>query len=452
MKKKILTAALSLLVLTACDQDFLEKKPSLSLVVPTTIADFTAILDNYINTMNLTPYAVTISDNDFFMTEAALNATNEVTKNCYTWSEELFSSGTVSDWDTPYRQVFYANIVLDGISKISQKDQDSQPWQQLKSRALFHRAMGHFILSQQFAPTYNPKTAKQEMGIPLKLTSDVNSIVVRASIADIYDQITKDLKGAVENLPERTVVLTRPDKASANALLARVYLIMQDYERSLEAASLSLSFKSDILDYNKLDTLSARPFPAYRLDMSANPEMLYYSNNSSTGFINAATTYVDTVLYKQFHKNDLRRILFFNKAGNFKGSYSGGTRVFTGLTTAEVLLTRSECYARLGDTLKASADLNALLLKRFKTGTLPAYPYAGTDLLEKILWERRKELISRSTRWSDLRRLNLEERFAQPLQRKAGDVIYSLLPGSPRYVMPIPVDELLRTGLGQNPR
>jgi tetratricopeptide (TPR) repeat protein len=450
MKKKIFPLLLIVAALSSCDQQFLEKKPSLSLVVPTTVTDFNAILDNYINTMNLTPFVLTISDNDFFSSEAGLNSFSEVTVNSYIWAEDLFGSGTVSDWDTPYRQVFYANIVLDGVANTSEQNQRSADWQQLKARALFHRAMGHFTLSQQFAPTYNPATAADEKGIPLKLTSDVNSAVSRATIAEIYNQITEDLIGAVAYLPERSSILTRPDKASANALLARVYLIMQDYEKSLQAASQSLSFKSDLLDFNQLDTLSSRPFPVYKLDMSQNPEMLYYSNTSSPGFLNAATTRVDTVLHKQYEKNDLRRLLFFNSAGNFKGSYSGSTRVFTGLTTAEVLLTRAECYARSGDQAKAEGDLNALLQKRYITGTSPTL--SDDDLLERVLLERRKELISRSVRWSDLRRLNLEERFATTLHREVGERQYSLPPGSPRYVMPIPMDELLRTGLGQNPR
>ncbi len=55
----------------------------------------------------------------------------------------------------------------------------------------------------------------------------------------------------------------------------------------------------------------------------------------------------------------------------------------------------------------------------------------------KVLQERRKELIFRGTRWSDLRRLNLEG-AGIGLNRIINGVTYTLPPNDARWVMLIP--------------
>jgi hypothetical protein len=71
--------------------------------------------------------------------------------------------------------------------------------------------------------------------------------------------------------------------------------------------------------------------------------------------------------------------------------------------------------------------------------------------LEKILIERRKSLIWRSLRWTDLRRLNKEGKNIE-LKRKLGDLEFTLAPNSPLYVLPIPDDEIALSGITQNKR
>lgn len=116
-------------------------------------------------------------------------------------------------------------------------------------------------------------------------------------------------------------------------------------------------------------------------------------------------------------------------------------------------LVRAEASARTGHPAQALSDLNTLLATRWKTGTY--VPYATTDpavALQDILTERRKELFARGLRWTDLRRLNQDPRFAVTLKRLIAGQAYALPPLDKRYVFPIPDDEIRLSGIPQNSR
>jgi hypothetical protein len=126
--------------------------------------------------------------------------------------------------------------------------------------------------------------------------------------------------------------------------------------------------------------------------------------------------------------------------------------MFTGIATDEMYLIRAESYARQNKTDLALADLNLLLSKRFKSSQFT--PITNTDAkqaLKLILMERRKELMFRTLRWSDLKRLNKEPDYAQTLTRKINGVVYELKPNSIRYTLQIDGDVIQISGMQQNP-
>src|SRR5690606_13729245 len=98
------------------------------------------------------------------------------------------------DWTRPYQQIFYSNVVLDGLAKLAPDIQGDEEWAQLKGSALFFRTWAYFHLSQLFCPPYRRETAETELGLPLREHADVNVIADRSSLEETYARMIGDLK------------------------------------------------------------------------------------------------------------------------------------------------------------------------------------------------------------------------------------------------------------------
>jgi hypothetical protein len=207
------------------------------------------------------------------------------------------------------------------------------------------------------------------------------------------------------------------------------------------------------MDYNQISTTARQPFTLI------NDEMLYQcylvSNDPAFYLFRSQGYSIDTLLYRSYNNNDLRKSIFFSINGTYinkKGGYGGSRISENSMATDELYLTRAECYARSGNNDKALNDLNTLLFKRYITGTyVPFANLSGTNLLNTILTERRKELVSRGLRWNDIRRLN-KEGYNITLTRNLNGKVYTLPPNDPRYALPIPPDVITLSGIHQNNR
>lgn len=448
--KKIMCFVLLASLFSGCKK-FLEATSDKQLVVPQTLQDAQALLDSYGRMNNSYPTSGSLSDDDFYLADTYYNTMTTANQNLYTWNKEALID---NEWGTVYTNVLYANIALETIDKITPALNTDALRRQLKGAGLFFRSYSFYHLAQYFAVPYIKGTA--EKGIPLRLRSDINIPTVRASLEDTYRRITDDLTEASLLLPVTVTPVSRPSRAAAFSALARVYLIMGEYEATRKYADSSLQLNSTLLNYNSLDPNAAAPFTRF------NREVIFPSTVQVAGALSVTNWRVDTVLYQTYPPNDLRKKLFFRTNGSgaatyytFKGSYDGTTSgsVFNGLTVAEMYLTRAECYARQGKITEAMNDLNALLITRWKTGTyIPFSAISADDALAKVLLERRKELVARGLRWFDLRRLNPDPRFAKTLTRQISGVQYQLAPNDTRYTFYIPSAVIALTGIEQNKR
>lgn len=438
--------------------DFLNVKRRNSDVTPATLQDFQAILDNVTVFNSQYPAIGLLGTDNVYLTDVTLNTASVAERNSYVWAKDIYQGQASAEWNNGYQIVEYANIVLDGLQKIRVNAANQAQFNQIKGSALFYRSLAFYGLAELFTLPYHASTANTELGIPLRLNADVNIPSTRVTVKQTYNQIMADLQTAAKLLPQQAAYTTRPSQVSCNALLAKVFLCVQDYGNAGKYADLALTVNGTLLDYNSslVNKTSTYHFPTFQV---GNPEVIFWAYPQGYATLRAnGPGIVDTLLYRSYASNDLRKTLYYKSTGatsiSFVGSYLGTLNRFAGLANNEVYLIRAECWARAGNTMAAMADLNALLVKRYKTGTFtPLTAINSTDALNQILQERRKELpFTGLIRWEDLRRLNDDSQSAITVEHKYKGATYLLSPGDQKYAYPIPDLEIQKYGLQQNVR
>jgi hypothetical protein len=441
--------------ISSCKKAFLDKKPATNLNVPSTLSDLQLFLDN--RDIYRSPALGEDCSDDYYMTyDQWTTQFFPYTANAYVWAKDIFAGqGNIADWNTPYTKVLYANIALEQLNNIKRNATNGSNYDNIKGAALLMRAWAFFDLSQVFSLPYDNNTASSDLGIPLRLTADINAPSTRATVKATYEQIFSDVNQARSLLTNPTSLINqnRPSRAAVYGFLSRIYLTMRNYPQAGLYADSALQLQHKLINYNLVDSTTSVPFGL------TNDETIYQNfivDSAPLIYIEFSEEYsIDTLLYQSYEKNDLRKVIYFEKNGiyiNKKDGYSGGSVFSNGITSDELYLTRAECFARANNSNKALDDLNALLVNRWKTGTyVPVTNLQGTNLLNMILMERRKELVMRALRWNDIRRLN-KEGYNIVLTRSLNDKTYILPPNDPRYALPIPPDVISHSSIPQNNR
>ena len=468
-------------ILISCEKEFLDTLPRGQVIAKTT-ADFRKLLDyvdnsRYSYSLSLTmSYVDILSDNVFFDTTKwnTYTTTNEHVKNLYVfkntiWTYEAPTFVNEVNWNNQYYIISLCSSILSEITKAT----DNPILQkQLIAETKVHRAYAYLLLVNLYAPHYNASNAANTKGIPIVNNPTALPPLIRNSVKEVYDFIIKELEEAVADLPEDvTQYKHRPAKISANAILARTYLYMGNFTKAYEYSNKVLLTRSYLYDYNTIYTGTV-DFYSNLIGISRmnDEETLLWkafaknANTTPTNSYNILDTLTFNQLYPDFKRNadgtlinyDLRRTLKFNAVAlnrkitaktatyvfdfyNYRyktdGS-TGGSACHVPIQTAEMYLTRAECNARDGKLQEALNDVNAICLKRYKTGTFTALTPADFQnnkdkVLERVLLERRRELFGRDLRLFDLKRLNV------PFSHKLGSLRIDVPANDPRLVWPI---------------
>jgi hypothetical protein len=431
---------------------YLDAKPDKKLAVISTLEELQSLLDEYAYMNMRDVVAGEMSSDDYYITDNDYNIVySEFQNRTYIWEPKFLFSPISNDWYNIYRCVYRANTVLDNMSAV---DYDENPvaWKDIKGQALYYRA--HSFLQAAFIWTvaYDSATANEDMGLPLRLNSDFNAPSARSNLKDTYDRIISDLKEAITLLPTTTIHKMRPSKPAAYGLLARNYLSMRAYAKAGAYADSCLQLYNTLIDYNNPNLVSVSGAYAFK---RFNDEVLTVSGMEIPELLANDIARIDSVLYRSYSDNDMRKIIFFrnNNDGTFgfRGSYERGSSLFSSVATDEMYLIRAESFARQGNIKDAMDDLDSLLIKRLKTGAFEPITAADqNDALKKILTERRKELLMRGLRWMDIKRLNKEGANIS-LMRIVNGNTYILPPNDKRFALPIPEDVIQMSGIQQNP-
>ena len=157
----------------------------------------------------------------------------------YDYSRNIASSTTEYTWELGYRVIGNCNKIIEIIQGLGNESTREQTI--MMGENYYLRALSYFLLVNEFAQPYSNNTT-QNPGLPLKLTSDPNDLPQsRSTVAEVYDQVVLDLKDAITYLtlqqgetPKSNIYAT---KEAAEALLARVYLYMENWDGAWEMAN-----------------------------------------------------------------------------------------------------------------------------------------------------------------------------------------------------------------------
>lgn len=347
-----------------------------------------------------------------------------------------FSSSTSSSnvaWKSPYIVIGRANRIIAAAEggALSDAAEAKATIDQYAAEAKVLRALAHFDLVRIYGKPYTEDQGAS-LGVPL-VTGVLESKAkpARSTVAEVYTQVVKDLTEAISSNALATE--TEPGYVSvwgAKAILSRVYLNMGDYANALSVAE-------DIIK-NSGAALWTRDqyFKAWDASTPNESEFLFRlnvagstDNNDLNGIGNLQQRdgYKEMVATKKFvdmltsDPKDVRNDMFLPATAAKEVATYGTNKVFLNklrgqggnlrnvtivpiIRLSEVYLTAAECAFRKNDKTKAVEYLNDLVKNR--TTTEASLATVDNITLERILIERRKELIGEGQRYFDALRNN----------------------------------------------
>ncbi len=489
-------------IMCACS-DFLEES-SQDEVRPGTVNDLEQIMlgEAYPRTEYFTIYLDLLTDDvkSGYPGEdtPALQTTLLTGQYIFTWQEDMFerlkeSSYTTSwnTWERYYKYIMGCNVVLDMLDKVVGTEQEKA---NQRGQALALRSYYYFMLVNLFGQPYNAEgiDVNQTPGVPLILESAVkDEFPSRASVGRVYKQIEDDLLEAAPLMEAygKNNIKYKVTDLFVHALLSRVYLYMENWDKSIEHATYVINRQPTLhrlANYLGQDDEGVWSISTNVYDLKSTELIWGYSSPTEYQFFSFVSAGVDPPycvsdeLRKLYDYNDsdednrldLRAQYYYDHyviglsffpvlkivTAPLKGNKSrniGISNLQKGMRVAEMYLNRAESnirkYLENGDAnLKKSAmeDLNYLRECRYDTRNTTYVDYVVEDdvkLLDFCKDERRRELSFEEHRWFDLRRYGMPELKHTLTLVEGQPQEYILRAKGKRYVLPIPREAIDKT-------
>lgn len=317
-------------------------------------------------------------------------------------------------WTPAYNYIYQANAIIEGLEEYNGVTDDLK--KQIMGEARFIRAFYHFYAICFFGD------------VPIVTSTDyqTNAVLPRSPKSQVYEQIIEDLLEAKQllntNYVGRDGLTTstervRPNRAVAQALLARVYLYAEEYEKAEQEATdvisnplyqLSTNLNTIFLKNNQEAIWQLQPIPNGLTPEGRRFILLTAPSTSST----ERNTTISPQLKEAFEGQDRRKVQWMDSitvAGRthvFPSKYKMGnatvnntTEYSTILRLGEQFLIRAEARIRQGKDKEGLEDINRL---RARADVNQYDIETVSDPLSVTLKERNLELFSEGHRWFDL--------------------------------------------------
>ncbi|QCR22776.1 RagB/SusD family nutrient uptake outer membrane protein [Pontibacter sp. SGAir0037] len=488
MRKILYTPLVAfLLIVTACDKDYLEVEPTdnvSSQSVFTTTTNAWAALNGIHRNMlvrqddqsEFGEGGVKVNFDILGEDLAFASASNSWHLGTYRWNDHRNMNSSVSQyvWEFYYRMIGNANMIINNIDGADGPDADKNA---IKGQALVYRAWSHYQLVQVYGKRYNAGAANNQLGVPIMLVNTIEG-QPRATVEEVYTQVNADLDEAMALLSEyERTYKSHFNVSVVKGLKARVALTMQRWAEAAEYAS-------EVIEESGA-TLMSRTQYTEGFNNIDNPEWLwgskqigdqqtyfasffaYMSANFNSTNIRVNPKLINSALYNQIPETDIRSEMWDATGASIPAPPNGtkapyATKKFLAesaaisvgdvphMRLAEMYLVKAEAQARLGQDDAAAETLFTLVSNRdpeyVKSGN------TGQDLLNEILFQRRIELWGEGFRFLDLKRTNSPLNRTGANHNTAYAVVMTVEPGQVDWEFLIPQGEMnANSKMEQNP-
>ena len=330
------------------------------------------------------------------------------TGNYYTFN---FTKDTApsSFWSYPYEMISLCNIILSKIDDVETKEEELRDY--YKGQALALRAMFLFDLTKFYGYPYK-KDNGASLGVPIVLSVlDKEAKPKRNTVAECYKQVIDDLKAAItamDNDEGKSFHKGHINLFAAQTLLSRVYLYHGDDSDALDMATQAI--KGAEAEGYKLWT-NAEYATAWGNDASngTKGEVLFEIVNTtddspgkeSLGRLHSPSGYKDICLTSSFYAllnedpDDVRlKLLEYSSKRAFVKKYQP--------QDGEDIMDANIPLIRLSEAYLNAAEAAVKYLNAIVSRANPANSVEGSTVtLDRVMTERRKELVGEGHRFFD---------------------------------------------------
>lgn len=482
MKKiyNLLVISLLLIATTSCGDEWLNTVPTDSVPVDDAINSFaaaevalTGVYDGLQGSSSRTSY---YAARMFYYGDVRgddMQARQAANRSSATYEMRYVEDNAPNMWNIPYNVLRRANSLIVAIENGLVADASDDQLARLKAEALVVRALVHFDLVRLYGNPYTMDNGAS-LGVPIVTTPlPMDALPARSTVAEVYTQVLKDINDAITSggLSDKKTY-GYINLWFAKGLQARVSLYKGD-----NPAALSLA--EDVINNSPYEVWTNEEYvEGWTKDpKKGRKEMLFEIVNASNddwtdregvAYLLHEDGYADYIVTESFinmlneDPADVRNgillapssddqiietygdaKIFVNK---FPADASGDMRLNDSpiMRLSEVYLIAAEAAAKVPNATKAAKYLNAIVLRANPDAT----PVSEADAtVERIIIEKRKELVGEGHRFFDAMRNN--ETVIRYTDAEDRGFHYPLIPESQsfdrtyfRAILPIPVAEI----------
>ena len=493
---KSLVFTMATIALTSCVNDWLDLTPSDSIPSNSAITNYndakTALYGMYDGLQGNSTYTQYYAARMFYYGDVRgddMQARTQGMRSSSCYEMKYTIDDAPNMWNVQYNVLRRANRLIEAVenNKITDAEKNQANVNNIYAQAKSVRALVHFDLVKVYGMPYSFDYGAS-MGVPIVTTPidplNASAIPGRNTVAEVYAQIVKDLTEAIDS---KALNVSKSagdnqgfiDEWAAKALLTRVYIYMGKNQEALDIAK-------NIIENSPYSLWTKAQYANAWDKNNANHinEMIFELVNSGSddwadregiAYLYHEDGYADAICTKSFvdmlaqDPSDVRLDVILpvqlktDDSGKPTDMYKtyGDNRIFINkfpmgslgdmrlnnlpiLRLSEVYLNAAEAAAKLNDKASTVKYLNEIIKNR--TDDTKQLVTESTATLERVLLERRKELVGEGQRFFDAMRNN--ETITRYTNEDEKGWHYSINKESQvfdrsyfRAILPIPVSE-----------